>query len=117
MAAAPHAGAHTEARFVAKNQAKSIEDVALHFRKTAIPHQAKSMAYATSTRANCRRWVKHEPRKIASRVGQACNDAHAYRIGRCYENYRNLLRSLSNGIHDPNRIGDDHIGARSHDCG
>jgi hypothetical protein len=32
--------------------------VALHFRENATPQQAKSMAYVTSTPANCRRWVK-----------------------------------------------------------
>jgi integrase len=32
--------------------------VALHFRENTTSHQAKSMTYATSTRANCRRWAK-----------------------------------------------------------
>src|SRR5262245_33030044 len=57
MAAAPHAGAHTERRFAQKNQLKSAENVALHFRERATLQQAKSMTYLTSTRANCRRWV------------------------------------------------------------
>jgi hypothetical protein len=57
IAAAPHAGAHTEPRFVQKNQIKSTNNVALHFRKNASPHQTKSMAYATTSRANCKRWV------------------------------------------------------------
>ncbi|HEV2672576.1 MAG TPA: hypothetical protein VGU74_15890, partial [Gemmatimonadales bacterium] len=46
--------AHTEPRFDRKNQTKSPKNVALHFRENATPHQAKSMTYATSTRANCR---------------------------------------------------------------
>jgi hypothetical protein len=37
------------------NQIKSRQNAALHFRKNATPHQAKSMTYVTSTCANCRR--------------------------------------------------------------
>src|SRR5262245_56095228 len=55
--AAPRAGAHIERRFAQKNQLKSAENVALHFRERATLQQAKSMTYLTSTRANCRRWV------------------------------------------------------------
>src|SRR5215470_7843712 len=55
--AAPRAGAHIERRFAEKNQLKSAENVALHFRERATLQQAKSMTYLTSTRANCRRWV------------------------------------------------------------
>jgi hypothetical protein len=40
-----------------KNQIKSIENVALHFRANATSHKAKSMTYAASARAKCRRWV------------------------------------------------------------
>jgi hypothetical protein len=60
MAAAPHAGAHTEPRFDPKNQIKSTEIVALHFRKNATPHRAKSITYnyTALTRSNCRRWAK-----------------------------------------------------------
>src|SRR5689334_484725 len=58
MAAAPRAGTHTESRFERKNQIKSTKNVALHFRANATPLQAKSMTYATSTRANCRRWAR-----------------------------------------------------------
>jgi len=58
MAAAPRAGTHTELRFDRKDQIKSADDAALHFRKNATPHRAKSITYVTSTRANCRRWVK-----------------------------------------------------------
>src|SRR5262249_6040064 len=54
--AAPRAGAHIERRFAQKNQLKSAENVALHFRERATLQQAKSMTYLTSTRANCRRW-------------------------------------------------------------
>src|SRR5512144_2301930 len=61
MAAAPRAGTHTEPRFERKNQIKSTKNVALHFRAGATPLQAKSMTYATSTRANCRRWVSGVP--------------------------------------------------------
>jgi hypothetical protein len=60
MAAAPRSGAHTESRFDQKNQIKSTKNVALHFRENAAPHQAKSITYAMSTRANCRRWAKGE---------------------------------------------------------
>src|SRR5262249_53486114 len=60
MAAAPCPGAHTEPRFDQKNQIKSPKNVALHLRN-ATPHQAKSMTYATSTRANCRRSAKRDP--------------------------------------------------------
>src|SRR5262249_60186764 len=56
--AAPRAGAHIERRFAQKNQLKSAENVALHFRERATLQQAKSMTYLTSTRANCRRWVR-----------------------------------------------------------
>jgi hypothetical protein len=49
-----HTGAHTELRFDRKNQLKSTENVALQFRENATPHQAKSMTYPTSGRANCR---------------------------------------------------------------
>src|SRR6476659_5076448 len=58
MTSAPRAGAHTESRFGRKYQLKSTGSVALHFRENATPHQTKSMTYATSTRANCRRWVR-----------------------------------------------------------
>src|SRR6476659_2162616 len=58
MTSAPRAGAHTESRFGRKHQLKSTGSVALHFRENATPHQTKSMTYATSTRANCRRWAK-----------------------------------------------------------
>jgi hypothetical protein len=37
---------------------KLSQNVALHFRENAPPHQAKSMTYATPTRANCRRSAK-----------------------------------------------------------
>src|ERR1700739_2796554 len=57
MAAAPHAGTHTESRFDRKYQLKSADDAALHFRENATPHQAKSITYVRSTHANCRRWV------------------------------------------------------------
>src|SRR5512144_2846313 len=68
MAAAPRAGTHTEPRFERKNQIKSTKNVALHFRANATPLQAKSMTYATSTRANCRRWVKPSSSWAPSRL-------------------------------------------------
>src|SRR5512143_3550569 len=63
MAAVPRAGTHTESRFELKNQIKSTKNAALHFRANATPLQAKSMTYATSTRANCRmgRRSRNEP--------------------------------------------------------
>src|SRR5262249_46661519 len=41
-----------------RNQIKSTENVALHFRENPTSHKAKSRTYATSTRANCRRSVR-----------------------------------------------------------
>src|SRR5690349_7181123 len=61
MAAAPHAGAHIEPRFGQKNQSESTKNVALHFRENVTLQQAKSITYLTSTRPNCRRWVKLLP--------------------------------------------------------
>jgi hypothetical protein len=69
MAAAPRAGTHTESRFDRKDQIKSADDAALHFRENATPHQAKSMTYVTSTGANCRRSAKG----IASIVEKAAD--------------------------------------------
>src|ERR1700757_5000823 len=58
MAASPHAGTHTEPRFVRKIQQKSHRNVALRFRTSAPSAPAKSIAYVTRPRAKCRRWAK-----------------------------------------------------------
>src|ERR1700745_2391315 len=58
MAAAPHAGTHTEPRFVRKIQQKSHRNVALRCRTGAPSAPAKSIVYVTRPRAKCRRWVK-----------------------------------------------------------
>src|SRR5262249_22197862 len=74
MAAAPCPGAHTEPRFDRKNQIKSPKNVALHLR-SATPTQAKSMTYATSTRANCRSQaakVRVESMDSARRQATSC---------------------------------------------
>src|SRR5690348_2635902 len=63
MAAAPHAGAHIEPRFGRKNQSKSTKNVALHFRENVTLQQAKSITYLTSTRPNCRRWVRSQTKR------------------------------------------------------
>src|ERR1700751_2853623 len=57
MAASPHAGTHTEPRFVRKIQQKSHRNVALRFRTSAPSAPAKSIVYVTRPRAKCRRWV------------------------------------------------------------
>src|SRR6266481_1171612 len=61
--AAPHAGTHTEPRFVRRIQHKSASDVALHFRACAPSAPTKSMAYVTHPRTNCRRSVKSGVKK------------------------------------------------------
>ena len=55
--APPHAGAHTESRFAQRIQLKSTTNVALHFRASDPSTPAISMAYVTSPRSKCRRWV------------------------------------------------------------
>src|SRR5580704_7351636 len=70
MTAAPHPGAHkgrdsSEIINLKNNQLKSSQDVALHFHENTTPHQTKSMTYTTSTRANCRRWVKKPTATVA----------------------------------------------------
>src|SRR5262245_48580383 len=55
--APPHAGAHTESRFVRKILSN---DAALHFRASAPSASAKSIAYVTCPRTKCRRWVRGE---------------------------------------------------------
>jgi hypothetical protein len=52
-----------------KDQIKSADDAALHFRENVTPHQAKSMTYVASTRTNCRRWVRAWGVRLAKRVG------------------------------------------------
>jgi len=47
----------TQSRDSIKKSNQITKNVALHFRENAAPYQAKSITYAMSTRANCRRWV------------------------------------------------------------
>src|SRR6516225_1825214 len=56
--APPHAGAHMKSRFVRNIQAKSNQNVALHFSASDPSASAKSMGYVTHQGSNCRRWVK-----------------------------------------------------------
>src|ERR1700758_2695250 len=95
MAASPHAGTHTEPRFVRKIQQQSHRNVALRFRTGAPSAPAKSIVYVTRPRAKCRRWAKlhdaHRPEspvpgqiaQILFRVGRANDDALAPCFGDC----------------------------------
>src|SRR6266567_4642394 len=67
--AAPHAGTHTEPRFVRRIQHKSAGDVALHFRACAPSAPTKSMAYVTHPRTNCRRSVTKAVGKSSEYLG------------------------------------------------
>src|SRR6516165_3530950 len=54
----PHTGAHMKSRFVRNIQAKSNQNVALHFSASDPSASAKSMGYVTHQGSNCRRWVR-----------------------------------------------------------
>jgi hypothetical protein len=88
LAAEVHGGgsacwcAHGVADSIEKNQIKPPKNVALHFRENATSHQAKSMTYATSTRANCRRFVKvtHNRRDVTLPFNQFRHASRANRL-------------------------------------
>src|SRR5262249_40346064 len=90
--AAPRAGAHIERRFAQKNQLKSAENVALHFRERATLQQAKSMTYLTSTRANCRRWVRLAAFRPNGREKARVPTLRVGTLGPCPAQQRGLLR-------------------------
>jgi hypothetical protein len=54
----------TQSRDSIKKSNQITKNVALHFRENAAPYQAKSITYAMSTRANCRRMVKLDPTPV-----------------------------------------------------
>src|SRR5262249_55119150 len=75
-----------------RNQIKSTENVALHFRENPTSHKAKSRTYATSTRANCRRSVLGQQVVVeyvtgaggtigSNRVAKAAPDGYQFLLG------------------------------------
>src|SRR5262249_46068458 len=79
-----------------RNQIKSTENVALHFRENPTSHKAKSRTYATSTRANCRRSVKQHPIAVSrgSLVGRTVLEGKVIHIPDAQNDPEYTMRDL-----------------------